>query len=502
MRRRPVLCLLLLVFLAAHGLPAAEPLQFRVRLDENAADEPITGRLFVFLSKRTASEPRFGPSRFNPEPFFGLDVRAMKPGETRTVGASADACPIKLSKLPKGEYRVQALLDHDFYTSHHGRGVGNFYSEARTFNLDPASSGIVELRLDRVVKPVKFPESKWVKQISRRSELLSKFHDREVIDRVAVALPASYYDESQRRYPVIYIVSGFGGTHTGMARRYAVPRGAGKGPGKDNVEFIRVLLDGQCKWGHHVYADSATNGPRGDALVREMIQHVDKTFRTVAASTARFVAGHSSGGWSSLWLQVSYPDTFGGVWSTSPDPVDFRDFQQIDLYARPPLLVYRDQEGKPRPLARRGRTPFATFEAFARRDDCIGRGGQLRSFEAAFSPRGDDGLPMRLWDRETSRIDPKVADAWRKYDIRLLLEKNWPTLGPKLKGKIHITTGELDTFYLEGAVELLAASLEKLGSDAQIKIIPGASHGSYKSAAFYRRQRQQMSEVFLRHHGK
>lgn len=288
---RPVYCLLLLLgFLLTHGASAAETLQFRVQLDDKTAAKPITGRLYVFLSKRSAGEPRFGPSWFNPEPFFGLDVRAMKPGETRTVDAAADACPVNLAKIPQGKYRVQALLDHDFYLSNHARGVGNFYSEVQSIHLDPASSGTIDLRLDRIVKPRKFAESKWVKQISRRSKLLTKFHDREVIDRVAVALPASYYDEPQRRYPVIYIISGFGGTHGSMSRSYASPRAAKKG----EIEFIRVLLDGQCKWGHHVYANSATNGPRGDALVREMIPHVDETFRTVAASTARFVTGHSA----------------------------------------------------------------------------------------------------------------------------------------------------------------------------------------------------------------
>ncbi len=37
-------------------------------------------------------------------------------------------------------------------------------------------------------------------------------------------------------------------------------------------------------------------------------------------------SGHSSGGWSSLWLQIEHPEVFGGVWSLAPDPVDFRDF--------------------------------------------------------------------------------------------------------------------------------------------------------------------------------
>ena len=97
------------------------------------------------------------------------------------------------------------------------------------------------------------------------------------------------------------------------------------------AEFIRVLMTGECKWGHHVYADSETNGPRGQAVIEELIPRIDEMFRTVADPRARMVGGHSSGGWSSLWLQVRYPDAFGGVWSTSPDPVDFRDYQQSNL---------------------------------------------------------------------------------------------------------------------------------------------------------------------------
>ena len=60
----------------------------------------------------------------------------------------------------------------------------------------------------------------------------------------------------------MYIIPGFGGNH--------VPPGAyakgGPAAGKGEVEFIRVYLSGRCKWGHHVYADSATNGPRGRSL--------------------------------------------------------------------------------------------------------------------------------------------------------------------------------------------------------------------------------------------
>ena len=88
---------------------------------------------------------------------------------------------------------------------------------------------------------------------------------------------------------------------------------------------------------------SAKNGPRGAALIKELIPEIDKRYRTVDASTARFVTGHSSGGWSSLWLQVNYPETFGGVWSTAPDPVDFRDYRRSIYMPKTTEFVYESR---------------------------------------------------------------------------------------------------------------------------------------------------------------
>ena len=215
------------------------------------------------------------------------------------------------------------------------------------------------------------------------------------------------------------------------------------------------------------------------------------TFPAIPRASARLLNGHSSGGWSSLWLQVTYPETFGGTWSTSPDPVDFRDFQQIDLYARGENM-FRDRDGKRRPIARRGVRPVLFFDDFSRMEDVLGNGGQLRSFEAVFSPLGPDGFPRRLWDRGGGAIDPEVARAWEAYDVRLVLERNWPVLGPKLAGKLHVITGALDTFYLEGAVRLLKESLTALKSDAVVEIIPGKDHSSILDAELTARLDREM----------
>jgi S-formylglutathione hydrolase FrmB len=492
----------LAVALAASAF-ASEKLSFEITLPDAAAKQPVSGRLFVFLSTRDRGEPRFGPSWFSPEPFFAADVKDFAPGESRAIDDAADGFPDKLSTLKAGKYRVQALLDHDFYEANQAQGAGNFYSKPEDVELDPAAGTVVKLTLDQVVEPHKFPASELVQEVEFKSELLSKFHRREVIDRCGVVLPKSYNDpehdhseERDRRYGVIYVVPGFGGNHrqaSGYARMY-LPQG------EDDEEFIVVMLSGQCKWGHHVYADSATNGPRGQSLVEELIPLIDEKYRTVAEPTARFVTGHSSGGWSSLWLQVAYPDVFGGVWSTSPDPVDFRDFQQVDLYADPPLSLYRDEKGERRPIARRGEEPALWYDSFGKMDDVIGRGGQLRSFEAVFSPLDKDGQPARLWDRETGRIDPAVAEAWKKYDIRLRIEENWEQLQPKLAGKLHVVMGGLDTFYLDGAVRKLKVSLEERGSDAEVEIHEGKDHGSILSQEVQTKIRRQMAEAFRKHH--
>src|SRR5262249_47181854 len=154
----------------------------------------------------------------------------------------------------------------------------------------------------------------------------------------------------------------------------------------------------------------------------------------------------------------------------APDPIDFRDFQQIDLY-RPGVNMFADEQGRPRPLARSAGKPLVYYKAFSDMERIMGHGGQLGSFEAVFGPRGPDGQPRKLWDRTTGAVDPAVARAWQQYDIRLTLERRWKDLGPRLAGKLHVYVGGADSFYLEGAVGRLREALARLGSDAVVEVV-------------------------------
>jgi hypothetical protein len=497
-RFSPIVMAVALLMQFRLSVSAAEPVAVNVTLDARAANQPLSGRLFVYCSRKPAGEPRTGPDWFAPEPFFAIDVTNFKPGLTRIVDDRAEGFPDRLSALPPGKYRVQAQLDQALDTCHASLAGGNVYSDIREWQFDPQRSSSIDLVLKHVVPARKFQQTGWLKEVSLESGLLSAFHERPVLHHAAVVLPQSYERDPARRYPVVYMVPGFGGTHYDAAKIY--PQGAPPVE-QGEVEFIRVLLSGDCRWGHHVFADSATNGPRGEALVKELVPYIDANYRTVAAPTARFITGHSSGGWSSLWVQVNYPETFGGVWSTAPDPVDFHDWQQIDLYASPPLSLYYDEEKKRRPIARQGTRPVLWYASFAKMDDVLARGGQLRSFEAVFSPLDDSGLPVKMWDRKTGRIVPDVVQAWMKYDIGRLIEDNWLALEPKLRGKLHVYVGEHDTFYLDGAVRRLAETLKQLGSDAEVFVVAGKNHSDLLNKELRHKIMRQMSQAFLASHG-
>ena len=74
---------------------------------------------------------------------------------------------------------------------------------------------------------------------------------------------------------------------------------------------------------------------------------------------------------------------------------------------------------------------------------------------------GPDGCPSPLWDPETGIIDKGVAEYWREhYDLSHILLRDWDTLGPRVRGKLHFVIGMMDTYYLNEAVYLVQDFLD------------------------------------------
>ncbi|THD37387.1 MAG: enterochelin esterase [Sphingomonas sp.] len=457
--------------------PAAVPVTIAASLGDHQS-----GRLIVFIER---VNPRARPSDavdFNPFAPTGATIAArevtdLRPARAALIDAETDAFPAPLSKLAPGRYRIQAVLDRNHDYAYNGRGAGDLVSPAVTVSLPGA---IPTVTLNTVV-PATDPAPRadlakyyaQLRAVDFQSNAMTAFRGVPTFIRGWIALPPGY--DGKERFPTVYSDGGFGSS-LGSAKRSAANMMALMADGKA-PPMIWVYLDHAGGTGTHEFADSANNGPWGTALTSELIPSLERDYRMDARPSGRFLTGHSSGGWSTLWLQVRYPKIFGGSWPTSPDPGDFHNFTNVDLYA-PNANFYAGADGKQFPLIRDKGKVIATVSDFARAEAVLGAyGGQYASFEWVFSPRGIDGRPVPLFDRATGRIDPAVVAYWHdNYDIANIIRRDWAALKPDLDGKIHLTVGTADTFYLDGPAHLLEATMRDIGAKTDFRYLPGKTH--------------------------
>jgi hypothetical protein len=450
----------------------------------NEFGHPVSGRLLLFVAPASGKTKDVDMNMMAPTSVYvaAKEVPSLEPGRTVDIDADDLVFPKPLSEAMAGTYRVQAVLDVHHSYNYDGRSPGDLVSTVATVTVPFRASDAPPLTLATIVPEPPDPLSQRpdvvaaLKPLDFVSPALSGFWGRPIHMRAWVLLPPSYASHPNLRYPTVYFTHGFGGTLQGIRARFA-PVLYDRMKQGHMPEMIWVLLDESSPTGTHEFADSVNNGPWGKALTTELIPKLETEYRMDARVTGRFLQGHSSGGWATLWLQTHYPKIFGGTWSTSPDPSDFHFFSTIDLYA-PHANMYRAPDGTPTPILRMHGQPLATFQQLAGLESVLGDyGGQVASFEWVFSPRGADGRPMQLFNRVTGDIDPAVADYWRThYDIVQYLERNWKTNGVYLKGKIHLTVGTDDTFYLDGAAHSLQSTLDRLGGKSEFTFLPGRSH--------------------------
>lgn len=486
-----IVCATALAWSQAVSSPSPQHLFFRVSLGPQQA-RPVSGRLLVLLQPGSKIED-VQVNEFHPSSVYvaAKDVSNWKPGESVDIDVDNIAYPAGFSTLPVGDYVAQAVLDTAHKFAYYGRVAGDLESAPTSLaNWTPGQQPPPPLVLSQTVKqqPDEWPSPRLklsaaekqgatdsTKPFDFPSPVLTRFWGRPMHIRAWVVTPPGYKDHPKQHYPTVYWTHGFGGTLSrihGFAAMIYQRMAQGKEP-----PMIWVLLDESSLRGTHEFADSVNNGPWGTALTTEAIPALERQYRMDAKRSGRFLNGHSSGGWATLWLQVTYPKIFGGTWSTSPDPSDFHDFTGIDLYA-PHANAYTKPDGSPYPLVRDKGKVLATFQQLTQLEDVLGPyGGQISSFDWVFSPRGPGGRPEPMFNHATGQVDPAVVEYWREhYDIAHSVARQWPTIGHDLRGKVHLYVGTADTFYLDGAAHLLDSVFQRLHADEHFTFIPGRTH--------------------------
>lgn len=513
--------LLILVFLIAIQCTpsgdAKKTAKFSITFTKELSDQAQDGRLLLLLSQDDKKEPRFQINDgLETQLVFGVDVEGMMPGQEIVVDESAFGFPIKsLENIPAGDYHVQALINRyetfNLKTGHtvklppdQGEGQqwnskpGNFYSKPFKVSVDPSKNETINVKMDQKIPPIEGPkDTKYVKHIKVQSKLLTEFYGKPMYVGAHVLLPEGFDEHPQSKYPLMiyhgHFPSDFGGFSTeapdpkmdtsDYIGRFGI-YGYNKfqkqeaynfykqWSGKNFPRFLVVEIQHATPYYDDSYAvNSASMGPWGDAIMKELLPEIESKFRGIGEGWARFTYGGSTGGWEALAVQMFYPDEFNGCFAACPDPIDFRAYCLVDIYKDKNAFWYESEFKKlPRPAHRNYLGQIqSTMQESNHYELALGThsrsGQQWDIWEAVYSPQGEDGYPKRIFNKETGEIDKSVAEYWKEnFDLRYILERDWKTLGPKLEGKIHIYCGDMDNYYLNNAVYLMEDFLKKTQS--------------------------------------
>lgn len=484
--------------------PARAQVRFSVSFPADRSAAPIDGRLLVFVSADTAGEPRFQVSdNAATAQVFGVDVDGWTPGAAQVVDAWAFGYPLRsLTDLPAGRYRVQAMVNRyqtfrrsDGHTvklppdrwegQQYARKPGNLYSRPATMTI--GRTGVVSMVLDQEIPPVDDfakQETKYVKYVRMRSELLSRFWGTDMYLGAWVLLPEGFDSHPQARYPLVF---NHGHFPSGVDNWRETPPDTSLRPdysarfslaGYNRIQqehawqfhkdwtgpgFPRVLLI-QIQHATPYYDDSyavnsANNGPYGDAIMKELVPEIERRYRGLGAGWARFTYGGSTGGWEAMAVQMFYPTEFNGAWVACPDPIDFRHYTVVNIYDdKNAYFIEGPFKRVPRPGQRNYLGHISTtLEQTNHRELALATnsrsGDQWDVWESVYSPVGANGYPRPIWNKLTGEIDKDVARHWRdNFDLSWILQRDWKTLGPLVRGKLRIYVGDMDNYYLNNAV--------------------------------------------------
>ena len=505
-----------------------------VQFPAGRAPKSLDGRLLLLLSNDPSDEPRMQiDDTPKSQMIFGITVEAWKPATPVIVDDKARGYPrASLKDVSPGEYTIQAVLNI-YETFHRGDGKtvklapdrgegqhwnlapGNLFSKPRNVRIGPGSPPVA-VSLDDAIPPIKRePDTKYIRHFKIQSQLLTKFWGRPVDLSAIVMVPEGFDAHPDVHYPLIVFHDHFVSTLNDFRETPPDPnlkadysdrfhlagynRIQQQEAYKNYQDWIKAnrprVLIVKLQHANPFYDDSyavnsANVGPYGDAIETELLPAIEKQFRGIGQGWARFMYGGSTGGWESLAVQMFYPDHYNGAFVACPDPVDFQAFMTVDLYKQDNMFYLPGANKKVEQPAMRnylGQTLISMRDNIAY-EAALGDNGrsgeQFDIWQAVYSPVGPDGYPKPIFNKQTGVIDHSTAVYWKKhYDLNAILQRDWNTLGPRLRGKLHIYVGSDDTYFLNDAVYLMEDFLKTTGTsghgvpyEGEVRYGPRAEH--------------------------
>jgi S-formylglutathione hydrolase FrmB len=281
--------------------------------------------------------------------------------------------------------------------------------------------------------------------------------DRPVI----VYTPPGYDPQGSRRYPVLYVLHGYGGSAAALIGTRAWERNVvqwidGLIHERRMRAALLVLVDGFTRLGGSQYVDSVHNGNYATYTVRDIVGHVDGSYRTLAREGGRAVLGKSSGGFGSMHLVMEHPGIFAAFASHSGDSY-FR-YAVIPAFAAVQRTLEKynfnlaafveafETKNKPTPAE------FSTME--------------MLGYASAYSPRSAKGFDIELpFDLRTGQLRDDVFARWLAFDPVERVPNHKTELG-RLRLR-YLDCGRKDEYGLDIGARLVAQRMQELGLEVR-----------------------------------
>jgi hypothetical protein len=278
---------------------------------------------------------------------------------------------------------------------------------------------------------------------------------------VVVYTPPGYDAQASRRYPALYVLHGYTGDVAALIS--ARPWETNVLQWTDRVirelrmpPALIVLVDGFTRLGGSQYVDSIHNGQYATYAVRDVIGHVDATYRTIAAEGGRAVLGKSSGGFGAMHLVMEHPGVFAAFASHSGD--------SYFPYAHPPAFatVQRVLEAHEFDI----RKFVEVFERKHKRSPAEYTTMEMLAYTAAYSPRSATAFDLDLpFDTSSGELIEEVFARWLAFDPAERVKDRHAELA-RLRLR-YLDCGRRDEYNLDIGARVVARRIRELGLDVR-----------------------------------
>ncbi|MFX1337479.1 MAG: alpha/beta hydrolase-fold protein [Promethearchaeota archaeon] len=306
-----------------------------------------------------------------------------------------------------------------------------------------------------------------------------------------IYLPPGYF-ESNKRYPVVYFLHGYGGNNRGWtvtgrkSKDGAIPWNIIPKQILKQINMERLItfetLDEQIANGQldpfifvqpdaslHVpnidgrkdirghlatkgsfYINSPFSGNYRDYIIQDVINYIDSNYRTIPDKPHRALMGGSMGGFGTLYLCLHHPEKFVSAASLSPGNLGTRDLSRIDWKLKVP--IYEEIFG-------------------AKMSDEIGDSAWRDIIDTIDLVFSDDNrlLPTIKRDESGNVIDynEEILSKWEKFDINYLIKEN-PDAFKQVQ--LLLNCADNDEFGLAEGAKKIHETLIEYGIDHQFEL--------------------------------